>query len=369
VEGHVGIAGVNTRPNNKAVLGVAGVDRPSFGRLAIAGNAGSSIRPLLQGMTKKPLVPAATLGDKVQRRAWERAVYLSDWTYLVCTTPEGGLRWRNGFREMFGPEIRHLPVFLDSGSYRIFTGAAEKWASLPLYLQAIDLIKPEGYMLFDEIGNQEASLKNYELMVSMGYGTGLIPVWQMRQTYDRGQSVRANARAAARDPILRYYAERHQLLAIGGMVQGPCRREERHLYLAELCQQLPDHRFWALGQASNVVVNGLGQLGLLDRVSVDGSWWIHNARTESIALMRGGLIEAIRLEQSGARSFFTFSEMMACNLRSLLGAYSGAWEFPAPPPTWADLHSDPEARAQLKEHLAGEQMTLWNILDPSGTEG
>jgi len=33
-------------------------------------------------------------------------------------------------------------------------------------------------------------------------------------------------------------------------------------------------------QASATVVNRLGQLGLLDRVSTDGSWWIHHARIE-----------------------------------------------------------------------------------------
>jgi hypothetical protein len=29
-----------------------------------------------------------------------------------------------------------------------------------------------------------------------------------------------------------------------------------------------------------MVVIGLGQLGLLDRISTDGSWWIHHACTE-----------------------------------------------------------------------------------------
>ena len=32
-------------------------------------------------------------------------------------------------------------------------------------------------------------------------------------------------------------------------------------------------------QASAMVVNGLEQLGLLDRVSTDGSWWIHHGAT------------------------------------------------------------------------------------------
>src|SRR5437868_6222633 len=68
-------------------------------------------------------------------------------------------------------------------------------------------------------------------------------------------------------------------------------------------------------QASAMVVNGLGQLGILDRVSCDGSWWIHHARTEQFAVVQDGLLKSLRLTHTSASSFFTLSELMAANLR------------------------------------------------------
>jgi hypothetical protein len=50
------------------------------------------------------------------------------------------------------------------------------------------------------------------------------------------------------DATLRAYADRAPVVAIGGLVQGPCPRAARHLYLAELVRAFPDTRFWALGQ-------------------------------------------------------------------------------------------------------------------------
>jgi len=103
------------------------------------------------------------------------------------------------------------------------------------------------------------------------------------------------------------------VVAIGGLVRGPCPRAGRHLYLAELVRTFPDTHFWALGQASAMVVNGLGQLGLLDRISTDGSWWIHHARTEQFAVVQNGLLNSVRLTHTGASSFFTLVELMAAN--------------------------------------------------------
>src|SRR5712691_1823664 len=57
-------------------------------------------------------------------------------------------------------------------------------------------------------------------------------------------------------------------------------------------------------QASAMVINGLGQLGLLDRISTDGSWWIHHARTEQFAVVQDGLLKSLRLTHTGASSFF-----------------------------------------------------------------
>lgn len=377
----VGIAGVNSRPNQAAVLGIAGVDRVTKGKLAIAGNPGTPLRPLFRSFGEAPVVRAKTLGDRVQQTAWSRAVYLSDWTYLVCTNPGGlGLRWRLGFEEMFAPENRALPVGFDSAAFRISTGSAPRWADLMNYCQAIDLVRPDFWMNMDVIGSQEASLLNYERMVALGYGGGLIPVWQIGPTYDRSLSPYENGRRAAHDPIMRHYMARHKMIAIGGMVKGPCPRDGRHWFFKGLCDEDQDHDWWGLGQASHVVINGLGQLGLLDRVSTDGSWWIHHARTESIAVQQGGLLKSIKLAYTGMQSFFTMGEMMLCNLRSALGGYAGAWTFPAMPEEVAVIEHPQAPRAEkeaagdaIRQRLAPEQATLWNILggnaDKTGTEG
>jgi hypothetical protein len=159
-------------------------------------------------------------------------------------------------------------------------------------------------------------------------------------------------------PVLRTYVDRAPIVAIGGLVRGPCPREFRHLYLAELVRAFPDTHFWALGQASAMVINGLGQLGLLDRVSTDGSWWIHHARTEQFAVVQDGLLKSLRLTYTGASSFFTLPELMVANLRSLLSAYTGLWTFPAPADVPTDLR-DPDVRLELRRRLAPAQMDLF----------
>jgi hypothetical protein len=79
-----------------------------------------------------------------------------------------------------------------------------------------------------------------------------------------------------------------------------------------------------------IQMEGSSVLGVLDRVSCDGSWWIHHARTERFAVVQDGLLKSLRLTHTGASSFFTLSELMAANLRSLLSAYAGLWVFTAP---------------------------------------
>jgi hypothetical protein len=148
------------------------------------------------------------------------------------------------------------------------------------------------------------------------------------------------------------------MVAIGGLVHAPCRRAERHRYLAELARAFPDTHLWALGQSSAIVLNGLGQLGLLDRVSTDGAWWIHHSRTEQLAIVRGGLLRSLRLTHTGAETFFTLPELMAANLRALLAAYAGLWTFPAPAEVPSDLH-DPEVRLELRRRLAPVQLELF----------
>jgi hypothetical protein len=372
----LGIAGVNTRPLEAAALGVAG-------------NWGSTLRLCLDRLVEpaRPL-SGAHLGDRAASRCWARAVYLLDYTYLVCPTGRGArgrgaVRYRPGFRRMCDPATRRLPVYLDSAAYREAVGTAPTWSSYERYRQAIDLIRPDGALAKDVLGDQEASRAGYERLRSDGYGAVVIPVWQCRPTWDdragtllgRGygaaaaasdaaRAAIANARRAARDPVLRAYCATAPLVAIGGLVQGPCPRAARHLYLGELCRQFPETRLRGLGQGSVMVVNGLGQLGLLDRVSTDGTWWLHNARAEQLAVLQDGMIKSIRLTRTGARSFFTLAELMASNLRALLSAYAGLWTFPAPAEVPTDLR-DEDARLELRRRLDAVQLDLFTRLEPA----
>jgi hypothetical protein len=151
----------------------------------------------------------------------------------------------------------------------------------------------------------------------------------------------ANARIAAQDPVMQYYASKSRLIGLGGMVRGPIPRDVRHYYIAELCRQFPDHQWWGLGQTNFKVVNGLGVMGLLDRVWTDGTWWILDAACERFAVVMDGRTVMHSLEGI-ARSFFTITECMAANLRSLLSAYAGLWEWPPPDPLPLDQHDETE---------------------------
>jgi len=136
---------------------------------------------------------------------------------------------------------------------------------------------------------------------------------------------------------------------------------------------MPDHQFWGLGQASQPVVNGLGPLGLLDQVWLDGSWWIHHARTEQMAVVQDGQLKTLNFTYTGAESFFTFPERAAANIRSLMGAYDGKWTWPDPEPIPTDMR-DLDAILEMKKRLKPTQMDLWNLLggdfdkEPIGTE-
>jgi len=269
------------------------------------------------------------------------------------------MRYRPGFSDLCAPETRRLPVYLDSAAYREFTGGAPAWSSYARYCEAINLVRPNGAMAKDTVGDQDASRRGYERMCADGYDGITIPVWQTMPCWVSGLSVEANALLAARDSVLRFYCDRAPLVAIGGLNQSPCRRGERHLYLQTLCRAFPLTQFWGLGQANPVVVNGLGCAGLLDRVWVDGSWWIHDARAEVLAVLEDGLIKPIRLTRTGARSFFPLLDLMSCNLRSLLSAYAGLWTFPGPAQVPTDLE-DLDARLELRRRIAPVQLGLFN---------
>lgn len=328
--------------------------------IGIAGNWGSTLRPHMARVVEPGAsISKARLGDQAALHAWKHACYFLDYTYVACPDRDTGrMRYRPGFAALCAPGSRRLPLFLDSAAYREFTGGAPAWSGHERYCQTIDLVRPDGAMAKDVVGDQEASRRGYERMCADGYGHLAIPVWQLLPSWVGGLSVEANAVLAARDPVLRSYCERAPLVAIGGLNQSPCRRGERHRYLEVLCRAFPDTRFWALGQANPVVVNGLGCAGLLDRVWVDGSWWIHDARAEVLAVLEDGLIKTIRLTRTGSRSFFPLLDLMSCNLRALLSAYAGLWTFPGPPKVPTDLE-DLEARLELRRRLAVAQLDLF----------
>ena len=299
----LGIAGVNTRPLHGAALG-------------IAGNLGSTLRPALARATAPaPAGRGTGLGDRASREAWRHAVWLLDYTFLTCPDrAAGGMRLRAGPGELAGE--RRFPLYLDSAAYREFTGRAPRWSSYAAYCQAIDLTRPQGAMAKDVVGDQAASRAGYQRMCADGYRDVAIPVFQLRESFlwtrsprepreaylaDACRQAVRNGRLAARDPVLREYVERAPLVAVGGLARCPCPPEACYLYLAELCRAFPGARFWALAQASAPVVNGLGRLGLLDRVSLDGTWWLHHAATEQLAVLQDGELRSIKLARTGAR--------------------------------------------------------------------
>lgn len=346
----LGIAGVNTRPLMRAADPLVG----------IAGNWGSTLRPHVDRvLAAPPALSPARLGDRAALHAWRRACLFLDYTYAACRDRRTGrMRYRPGFQELCAPEARRLPLFLDSAAFREFTGGAPSWSSYEAYCETIELTRPDGVMAKDVVGDQRASCEGYERMRADGFGPITIPVWQAMPAWVSGLSVEANARLAARDPVLRSYCDRAPLVAIGGLNQSPCPRGERHRYFEILCRAFPDTRFWGLGQANPAVVNGLGCAGLLDRVWLDGSWWIHDARAEVLAVLEDGLVKTIRLTRTGARSFFPLLDLMSCNLRSLLSAYAGLWTFPGPPRVPTDM-DDLDARLELRRRLTPGQLDLF----------
>lgn len=379
----VAAAGVNTRNINDATLkasfGVAGIKdsttlRASYG---VAGNLGSTTRAELPDLLEPPRSTDRTrLGDRAAAEGWKHGVYFADYTYVVCTADRGRgeqLRWRSGREPIFGPG-RMLPLYLDSTAYRRWTGTAPRWASLDSYLQAIELVQPQGYAAYDVIGDQVQSVRYFNDMAAIGYGPdrGCFPVYHVRPRWsDRLSMVGsgwnglpedarcavANAQRAASDPVMQYYAGKNRLIGLGGMVKGPCPRDVRHYYIAELCRLYPDHQFWALGQANFKVVNGLGRMGLLERVWTDGTWWILDAACERFAVVMDGEIKMLSLEGAAA-SFFTITECMAANLRSLMSAYAGLWEWPPPDPIPLDQNDPLEAR-ELYERMHAAQLKLF----------
>jgi hypothetical protein len=419
-----GAAGLSTQQNIKtAAIGMAGLDRNGFAEMAQGAVAQNIVSPAAFQQRDQALSDlgkeSTRLGDVAAREAWRRGVYFADYTYI--STPysrsgnggyssNGEMGWRERRDDVFGRPARTLPLFLDSCGFRRMTGTAPQWAQqLDTYLGAIELIDPDGYASWDYPMDRVASMSALRQMMAAlpadvtngrmwpvfsirwtwaddaHLSFNRLPGWSSRNLADLVPLTRtqrqfksdtrelwarqaiANALVLAADPDFRWMVKTFGRIMIGGMVKHKSNRMARHLIAAVLCELFPDAQFWLLGQANFATVNGLGRMGLLDRVSTDGSWWILDSTCERFAVVEDGLITMMSLETQAKRkgerrkkerqSFFTLPEMMAANLRSLLSAAAGLWTWPPPEPLPLDL-LDVDQAFELKSRYQAAQMEL-----------
>jgi hypothetical protein len=334
-------------------LGIAGLDSPGLtGKVHRAlGLTPAQVAAEITAVdsTSKSI----RLGDRTADLKGSGGFYFLDYSYLVSpyfSTKAGGYRrrpghelgWRKGFKRLFDRNHRQLPLLLDSGGYRrrISRTAAEWVNEIELYFRAIEFIDPDGYAIFDDPLSQAETLKALETMMRLfpdDIDNGRMwPVWSSRWQWDEhcrsfnrlpawvpGGSLAAlvpfnatqrqyrsdtielyaaqaigNAVQLSANSAFRKMVERFGRLMLGGLVSGPCHRLARHLYAATLCHIFPDVEFWLLGQASYPVINGLGMLGLLDRVVTDGTAYLQDASNERISYVADGLITIQSLEQT-----------------------------------------------------------------------
>ena len=349
------------------------------------------------------------LGDRARSQAYKGGLFFADYGYAVKTTANG-IAWREGREAVFGKSTRKIPFMLDSSGFRReISHTAPKWAyEFNNYLAAIELTNPDGFAAWDYPTDRARTIQFLsQLSAIFPDDPRVWPIFSIRWTWDdsahqafnqtpkwagknlayliptnrtqrlysegsRELWVRqaiANAIIVANDPDFRMMVERFGQVMLGGMVAGPCPRMARHVFLSTICQIYPDVRIWGLGQANYATVNGLGQLGMLDRVWTDSSWWIRDAIAERIAFVEKGLITMISLESKSSEkergaskreSFFSLSELMAANLRSLLAAYAGMIQWPQM--DWpADLPLSPlpiDRAKELKRHYQAAQLEL-----------
>lgn len=415
-----GISGVGTKGNIRAAsVGVEGAN----GAMGIAGNFGSATR----NQAAKEVVDVSAfrrrdetlsdisrestrLGDVAARQAWRKGVWFADFTYVATPYGDGErgvIGWRKDREFVFGREFRDLPFYIDSCGYRReITFTAPKWAyGFEHYLAAIELLDPDGYAAWDYPRDRHRTMEYLHRLMKLYPGddrlwpvfsvlwswcdqvhldyarlphwTGenmgrLIPLNRTQREFKPdtlekwARQAIANALKLAVDQDFLWMVNTFGWVMLGGMVGSPCPRMARHLFVATLCHLFPGVQFWMLGQANFAVINGLGMLGLLDRVWTDGTWWIKDATAERFAFVEDGLItmhsfetEKQERKEHGKRrqTFFTLIEMMAANLRSLLAAYEGLWSWPPPEPLPLNL-MDIDQAMELKKRYQVAQLEL-----------
>lgn len=383
--GIVGIAGANCN-------GIISSAERATSQVGIAGNLSPAYRAGLHILAGGG-DGATSLGDRAQRDAWKAGCWLVDFTYI--TSPyhangkgyrlADGLRWREGRDRIFDRQHRALPLWLDSCFRRIFSDDVPKWAqSFDRYCEAVALTDPDHFAAWDTLDKAESLAYLEELRRRFPHDDRLVPIWSVRWNWTEKPPYRladlpgwastslaqlvpplddirmlkpstleayarlavANAVVVARDPQFQAMCSASKLVMLGGMVRGPVHRMVRGLYTAALCALYPDNDFWLLGCASAPIVNCLSWLGLLDRVSVDGTWWVLESLNHVVAFYKQGLIRTVNLGGTDSESFYTTGERMAGLLRSLLAAYTpGLMTWPKRPEVPIDFRD----LAQLTE--------------------
>ena len=397
--GQFGVSGLSTQ-SNVAIAG-ANTNPIIAGAMGVSGNINGKQHELVDVSAIKRRDDALAaishesnrLGDRAARHSWRRGVWFADFTYVMKKNGD----WREGREHVFARPYRQLPFFIDScGFRRVITGTAPKWAMpFEVYPMAIENLDPDGYASWDDPNDIGVSMKYLgELMRLFPGDSRLWPVFSIRWTWDDSAHMNstpgwagsnlahlipmtrtqrqfkdetranwarlaiANAILTAQHPDFRWMVDTFGKVMIGGMVQSQCPRSARHLYAATLSHLFPDCHFWLLGQANFACVNGLGRLGLLEKIWTDGTWWIKDATAERFAIVEDGLITMHSFESDyRQQTFFTLIEMMAANLRSLLAAYEGLWIWPPPEPFPLDF-MDINQVVEMKERFQSAQMEL-----------
>ena len=409
----VGLAG-DVNPNGQAyrgtLVGIAGLNSSGAGFVRRS------------GMDKALVPPAAgthlRVGDDMAERGIAPVAFFVD--FPNATRQQGrDVVWQNGRESLFGRAERSRDVFLDSAGFsRVISGNAPKWAhQQSAYHAAVDLVDPDHYVAFDFPGaSADAKRKTFDYLdetVRVFPADGspsarrkLWPVWSPRWTWDDqavaqfnrlpkfaavpladyvpqtpngrvfkpeqteswARAAIANAIITSADPDFKRLCSQFGRVAIGGLVHGPIRRNVRHLYAAVLAELIPEVQFWLLGQASNVVINGLSRLDLLDRVGADGTWYLHQARCEELPFLdSAGMIGTLKVGQGLAtngvplvQSLFSLSELMVANIRALTACYMGLVNWPTPLKLPVDAR-DAAALLALRDtyRVAGEQLALF----------
>ena len=106
-------------------------------------------------------------------RLLAQSSYLLDYTYVTCPTGQRSLRYRSGFARTVLSRNRRLPVYLDSAAYREAAWARLHPGAVTPLLRCIDLIRPDGAMARDVLGNQDASREGYDRLCRDGYAMSL----------------------------------------------------------------------------------------------------------------------------------------------------------------------------------------------------